>query len=72
MSKKVSRTRRPRKHFDVVYSVEQGYTIRVSACSAENAERNVLRRLDEVRHVLDGSTLGHHEHLLFAAYEVKP
>ncbi|RTL70313.1 MAG: hypothetical protein EKK41_12780 [Hyphomicrobiales bacterium] len=47
------------KTFAVAYCVEQGFSIIVKAKSAENAERNVAKRLDDGCDVLPGSTRVH-------------
>jgi hypothetical protein len=67
-------TRKPRaklKTYDVGYYLEQGFTISVKACSADNAERIVRKRLDDANDKLPGSERVHYDDGITGADEVR-
>ena len=61
MKRVVPKTKTRLKTFAVAYCVELGFSINVKAASAENAERNVKKRLDDECDVLPGSTRVHYD-----------
>ncbi|MEQ1615671.1 MAG: hypothetical protein ABL904_23195 [Hyphomicrobiaceae bacterium] len=71
MTSVVSKARTKLKTFAVAYCVEQGFSINVKAKSAENAERNVKKRLDDECDVLPGSTRVHYDGFTACVDEVR-
>lgn len=61
-----------RKTFDVAYYLEQGFTVRVDAISAEDAEDIIRQRLADASGELAGSTRVHYDDGIVGAEEVAP
>jgi hypothetical protein len=60
------------KTYEVLYAVEQGFTVSVDAATAEDAEARVKRQLDEDHAVVFGSKCGHFDGTVIQAKEVMP
>jgi hypothetical protein len=72
MMRKKSKTSAKLKTFAVLYCVEQGFSINVKAKSAESAERNIRKRLDDENDVLAGSDRVHYDGFTAGVDEVCP
>lgn len=60
------------KPFKVTYATEQGFSVRIDAASAEDAELIIKQRLDNTREVLNYSERVHFEAIVVEAEEVTP
>lgn len=60
------------KTFEVNYTIEQGFSVRVEAANAEDAEAIVQKRLEDAQAVLPESQHVHFEGIVADAQEVTP
>ena len=54
-------SQRTRKTYEVLYFLEQGFSVTIEATSEKSAEHIVRNMLDKRQDVLAGSTRGHYD-----------